>query len=342
MKARHQRNQNSPFAPRPHWQGKTSHSLRESWSTAPAATVAGECPRRRSPTRKPRRRRSPGKLCRPIRQARRWTWRPWSNDSSPRGCPKTPWRRPARASRSGSQWSCRTGRASKLLLGGAMCTALAVVVAGTLAGQMSGSGAPPVPLVTTQVVATPVATAAPPAPPPPRRRHRRRWSTWRGCARERRRPRRPPRWRPSPRGPNPPRRIRRTACAQVLRRGRFRDINQWCAAAFAASPQRRAGRARGRAGAGARPPRRRRRLGPAGRSTRIPASRWRSSTWAGPSRSWGTWTPPAPPTTATWRWSPTGSTPTTSAPCSPPADEIRGATSTRGSGPRASGPAPRW
>ncbi len=40
MKARHQRNQNSPFAARPHWQGKTSQSLRESWSTAPAATVS--------------------------------------------------------------------------------------------------------------------------------------------------------------------------------------------------------------------------------------------------------------------------------------------------------------
>src|SRR5918994_895677 len=45
MKARHQRPQNQSFAPRTHWQGKTSQTLRESWSTAPAATLPVAQPR---------------------------------------------------------------------------------------------------------------------------------------------------------------------------------------------------------------------------------------------------------------------------------------------------------
>jgi tetratricopeptide (TPR) repeat protein len=129
------------------------------------------------------------------------------------------------------------GRASKLLLGGAMCTALAVVITGTVARQLSGSGAPPVPLVTTQVVATPVA-AVPPAPPPVATATPTPPSVVDvGGLRAGAAPTQAaavvaaiaPPAEPAAQDPG-------TACDQMLHRGRFRDINQWCAAAFAETP----------------------------------------------------------------------------------------------------------
>jgi tetratricopeptide (TPR) repeat protein len=248
MKARHQRNQNSPFAPWPHWQGKTSQSLRESWSTAPAATVSiattphASVVHPKMPAREITREEMPAHASNELVDLEALEQRFFAEGMSEDALAAAS-EREAELER-----QCEFGRTSasagsKLLLGGAMCTALAVVVGGTLIRQLNASGASPLPLVTTQVVATPVAAPTPPpAPPPPApvaqatppsvvdvTALRAGTATAAAAAVAVAQPDPAAAAQSTPQDPQ-------AACAQVLRRGRFREMNQWCAAAFAEAP----------------------------------------------------------------------------------------------------------
>jgi len=226
MKARNQRTQNQPYAPRTHWQGKTSHNLRESWSTAPAATLPVAHPK--SPPRETTREESP---IQPSDQAvdiealeQRFFAEGMSEDALLAASEREQEREHERE-------VFRPGRGAKLLLGGAMCTALAVVITGTLVRQVNGSEPAPVPLAITTMVtppSPPVAQVAAPTPAPPPSVVDVTGLRGPGSA-------------PAqaaavaaavPQEPADP----QEACAQVLKRGRYREISQHCAAAFAAAP----------------------------------------------------------------------------------------------------------
>jgi hypothetical protein len=231
MKARQQRTQNSAHASRPHWQGKSPNSLRESWSTAPAATVPSQAPQTSV---------APSKVA--AVEVTRETLPPHPSSQTvdlealeqrffDEGMSDDALAAASAREQERELELPGTGRASKLLLGGAMCTALAVVITGTVMRQVNGGGAPRVALASTQMVATPAATppAAPATPTPPSvvdvAGLRAGAAPAQAAAVAAVAP-----------ADEPPAQDFRTACDQVLRRGRFRDINQWCAAAFAAAP----------------------------------------------------------------------------------------------------------